>query len=384
MTRSSMHSVNVVRRLPPRLILTSVSLALSVATSYAQTTDSQQPAQQPGSQAPTGDVQIKEIKKLSKISLVVLDKNCPDIVQPYKLVDNVASIGAFSLKESVKTGLEFLKNAVQSGPKEGRAKDELSDSTKLAAKQLNWLPMNAETLYGKKSHETETNLLDRKSKLGEKYYPVADEILNKILSTIKEKHEYAFQLYVLKNLTRNALARPGGYLYLDQGLLESPAVLPKAYFALAHEISHVLQRHETKELQGAVVDSITGKKQLMQVMQNVGNDPSVILAHVKVGKDIFSQHHSDQELQSDSCAVRLLSRVLPDRQELANTIDAFVQDLPPPEPSTPRSTPKNDAEKLAGFGHEIVDTPLKRHPNTQERSANLRGIYQEVLKTDGP
>ena len=127
---------------------------------------------------------------------------------------------------------------------------------------------------------------------------------------------------------------------------------------------------------------MTTKDDLMKVMRNVQNDPAVILANVKRGKDVFSQHHADQELQSDSCAARLLSRVLPDRSELGKTLDAFLNDLPPPETITPRAAPQNDAEKLALVGHDVVNTPLKRHPSTQERTVNLRGIYNEISKTE--
>lgn len=371
-----------------RLIVATILAVHSSCEVYAQTQPPKNAqSQQEGQQNPnkgSDDVQIKEIKKVSKISLVVLDKNCPDIVQPYKLVDNVASIGAYSIKEGTKAAIGVIAGMFRGKPSKEPGKDELWDSAKLAAKQFNWLPMKAEVAYGAKSHETETNVLERTSKAGEKYYPIADELLKKILSTISEKHEYNFQLFILKNDEHNAVARPGGFLYLDQGLLVSPELLPKAHFALAHEISHVLQRHETKELQSAVVDSMTSKKQLLDVMQKVNKEPAVILDHVKVGKDIFSQHHSDQELQSDSCAVRLLSRVFPERRELANTVNVFLKDLPSPEPTPPRVAPQTDAEKLAALGHDVVNTPLKRHPTTTERTANLQSIYQEILKGGGP
>src|SRR5262245_26797685 len=40
----------------------------------------------------------KEITKTSKHASVVLDRNCPDIVQPYKLQDNATSLAMFSVK----------------------------------------------------------------------------------------------------------------------------------------------------------------------------------------------------------------------------------------------------------------------------------------------
>lgn len=382
-------------RIRQGLKISAASLLLGVATSCAQvpTSDDPQPEEQPAVKAPHIDAPVREIKApgsnapvreiktVSHISLVVLDKHCPDIVQPYELTDNIASLAVFSVKEAAKGAVGAVKGLFGGGrTTNAPGKSAILDSVRLAAKQLNWLPMAAEKLYGAKLHEEEINVLPRESSLGRKYYPLADAMLSKILSGIHEKHDYEFQLFILKSAERNAVARPGGYLYMDQGLLSSPAGLRKAYFALAHEIAHVLQRHETKELQGTIVDSITAKDQLLQVMSKAGSNPKIILEHVKAKKDIYSKHHADQELQSDSCAARLLDRMLPDHKELASTLDAFIKEMPRAEPSAPKRPPKDDAEKLAAISHDIVNTPLRRHPNTQERFENLRSIFQEIVK----
>lgn len=327
-----------------------------------------------------GDVRPKEITKVAPRASVVLDKNCPDIVQPYKLTDNLMSLGLFGAKAAAadfgkQIGALFtpgkapVNTAVGSG---------ISASTKLAAKQLNWLPMRAEVAFGQRSHKQETAILDRDSKLGNKYYPIADKMLEEVLAGVGQPHDYAFKLFILKNSTRNAIARPGGFLYLDQGLLDNPAQRPKAYFALAHEVAHVLQRHETKELQSTVVDSISLKDDLFKTISSAKSDPNAILAHLKVEKNRFTQHHIDQELQADSCAVRLLSRALPDQKALATSLNAFLNDLSKPERKPPLPPPQSDEEKLTRSLHEIVDTPVKRHPNNEERQQNLRSIYAEI------
>jgi predicted Zn-dependent protease len=71
----------------------------------------------------------------------------------------------------------------------------------------------------------------------------------------------------------NAMARPGGFLYVDQGLLSDSKAKLKARFALAHEVAHVLQRHETKELQGLIVDSFTAKDEMQKAILNAKKDP---------------------------------------------------------------------------------------------------------------
>ena len=335
----------------------------------------------------TSGVHIKEINKVAPKASMVLDKNCPEIVQPYKLTDNLASVTAFGLKEGVHAGIDMLgsglMNLMQGQPVGSVRSDAargIPASTKLAAKQLNWLPMSAELLYGEQLHQEETNILDRGHKLGKKYYPVADKMLQEILSQVDQQHEYEFKLFILKNAGGNAVARPGGFLYIDQGLIDNPTKHPKAYFALAHEVAHVLQRHETKELQSMVIDSVSDTKDLLKIMSGVRNNPSVILAHVKLEKDLFTRHHIDQELQADSCAVKLLSLVFSDAQGLPNSIKAFLKDLPQAELDKPAPPPQSDLERVAASVHDIVNTPVKRHPNSQERMQNLNAIYAEIQR----
>ena len=337
---------------------------------------------QPVSDQTGADIHPKEITKLAPKASVVLDKNCPDLVQPYKLTDNIASLGLFSAKQAIGDlgkQMQSMLGGNKTAPQAPGA--GISASTKLAAKQLNWLPMSAEVMYGQKLHDQETAILDRESKLGKKYYPVADKMLQDILSNIGQPHEYKFKLYILKNSTRNAIARPGGFLYMDQGLIDNPVQHPKAYFALGHEVAHVLQRHETKELQSMVVDSISVKDDLLKTISSAKSDPNAILARVKAEKNQFTQHHVDQELQADSCATRLLSRALPDQQAVANSLNAFLKDLSPPATTPPQTPATSDAEKLGQSVHDVVNSPIKRHPNTQERLQNLRAIYAEIASS---
>jgi hypothetical protein len=103
-----------------------------------------------GKAAPSGkgfsDVRIKEITKVAPMASVVLEKNCPSIVEPYRLTDNVASLGAFSFKQGVESiGAEFGKLFGAESPAPAN-QTRISTSTRLAAKQLNWLPMSAEVL----------------------------------------------------------------------------------------------------------------------------------------------------------------------------------------------------------------------------------------------
>lgn len=329
----------------------------------------------------------REPKSTSPAS-VVLNRHCPGLVQPYKLTDNVGSVlsGAFS------SGLDVLeqkifkdrKNPRRPGnqPPEPQVKPPaILDTVKASAKQMNWLPMSAEVVYGEQLHKEETNLLDRESRPGKKHYPAADKILESLLATIEEEHEYEFKVFVLKNASRNALARPGGFVYLDEGLLENVSPESKVHFALAHEIAHVLQRHETKELQSTLIDSVSTTQDLIKLVRGVRNKPDFVLTQIKMEKNLFTRHHVDQELQADSCAVRMLGRMFSNPRELAAALNAFLRDLPPDDPPvSPAAAPRSEAARMTGTVQELVDNPVKRHPTNRERYQNLRTIYDEIVR----
>ena len=325
-------------------------------------------------------IRPKEIKEFSKVASVMLEKNCPQVVQPYRLTDNFATLGVVGVKQELGNMGNRLVEAFSGRSAPTTKPDNSLASVKLAAKQLNWLPMSAEKLYGERQHNLSADdILRRESTLGKKFYPIADRMLAEVLSGVKDAHNYQFQLFILKNSNTNALALPGGYLHLDQGLLADPAQHPKAYFAIAHEVGHVLQRHETIELQSRIVDSFTAKDDLMKTIGSVNSNPQAILSRVKAQKNQFTRHHMDQELQADSCATRMLTQVLP-AQQVAKLIDAFLKNLPPEQPTKPAPAPKSDAERLVESAHDVVDMPIARHPNPAERQQNLRAISSELAK----
>lgn len=350
-------------------------LALAILTSACSTPKLSNPFS-----SQEGPQHIKDIDSLPPRALVVLDRHCAELVQPYRLTDNFASLTVFGMQEGLKAVPGQLSRLLGGGGSQAAASsDKLGESAKLAAKQLNWLPMNAEVMYAERQHQSrQDELLARDSKQGRKYYPAADKMLSDILASIHEPYDYQFKLFIVKSDNHNALALPGGYLYLDKGLLSTPQMQKKAYFALAHEISHVLQRHETKEMQSLVVDSFSVKSDLLTVMKNAQGNPKAVVDRVKLEKGQFTRHHVDQELQADSCAVKMLSRVYPDRQLLAESINAFISDLPATQGASASKAASNQTVAMAGDVEDIVKSPAMRHPNTQERKANLQAIYQEV------
>ena len=298
------------------------------------------------------------------------------------------------LPKSASTGSALATVPGQAVPTQSGApqQSDISNDLRRMIKQLDWLPMAAEVEYGRRDHERALDdILDRDSKEGRKLYPIADALLKDILSKVDEPVGYNFQLFILKTDDHNAIARPGGFVYLDAGLIKNPKLRPKAQFALAHEVGHVLQRHETLELQGLIVDSFAFKKELLEAINSMKGNPSTVLAKVKLEKHQYVRYHLDQELQADSCSARLLGRVYDDAPALARSLQAFIEDLPPEGAIAPgvgvasadtTATPANktviEVQKVTSVTEEIVNEPVNSHPSSGERRANLTAMYTEL------
>lgn len=311
---------------------------------------------------------------------VVLDKNCPTIVKPYRIEDNLVEIVRQAAPSAVDDAKGWLSKILGNG--DAPLGTGFTSAVKVAAKRTNWLPMDAEVAYGAQGNLEQSPIVDRDSAAGRGLYAISDELLAGITGAIGEPHDYHFNLQVLGNDSRNGFALPGGFVYVDAGLISQQQYRSKAYFAVAHEIAHVLQRHETKELQARVIDSFSSGRELLATIKQVNSDPYVILLHVKAEKNRFTQHHIDEELQADSCAVRILARALPDRSALEAALRTFIVDLPKvqevaPAPAASRGT---KVDVMIADVDEIVNTPVARHPTNAERERNLQSMLDEISR----
>ena len=175
---------------------------------------------------------------------------------------------------------------------------------------MNWLPMDQEVSFGKMKYEdrlkNDTNLIER-SRRGrvKRMYAKADALLAKALSHVTEDYPYKFNVVLINSEEINAEALPGGYLYVNTGVLDSDI----GSLVISHEIAHVLKRHQTKELQARLIDSVETVKDIKDLLSksSKGGDLKTYFRPLVVSKQI-THFSKQQELQSDACGVRIVAR----------------------------------------------------------------------------
>lgn len=318
-------------------------------------------------------------RKTITLSSVEGDGKCTQMVAPYEVTSNLGELMRVGATEGIKSlGSLFAQSA--GGPATGKHK--ISEPVRAAAIRMNWLPMALEVAYGEHylGVMRDGGMLLERGGGNAKLYAQADALLASAVQNVKEPHPYNFQIHIRASNDGNALALPGGFLFLDANLLRNAKNQNLVQLALAHEIAHVLRRHETRALQARIVDTLSltgGVTDLLNQLQDITRGSNEILKLIVSSKLQFERHKIDQELQSDACAVRLAQGMLNDDARLYAAVSDLLASLPAPMKTTDpayQSVASNKLEDVAA----IIERPVDRHPSTGERQALLNAVLQEL------
>ena len=330
----------------------------------APSTDSAAPA----SNAQAGDataIKLKDFTPGSKLPANWNDTHCKNLVEPFGMTDAAMSLAKFKAESEGRTFIDKLTGTSSARP---NTRSEIRD----AARRLNWLPMPLEIQIGQQMHEGQNDLL-RDAKGGKEPYARARAILADVVTQVKEPNPYQFQIFVTKLSGGNAESAPGGFIYVDKDVVEKASDEPRARFVIAHEVSHVLQRHRTRETQMRLSDGVDSLEDLGKLMTSVQGGSTDILKKGLDLKRLYVRHSEEQELQADGCAVRLVGAMSRDRTETITSINAFIQTLPKPTP--PVRAEKQTAETAIV---ELSDGQFSRHPSTEQRTKNLNLVLADL------
>jgi len=131
--------------------------------------------------------------------------------------------------------------------------------------------------------------------------PLLDSYLNGIIKKIgdaSQRPQWPYQVKVVNSASVNASAIPGGFLYIQRGLLQFVNDENEMVGAMAHEVGHVVARHTTNQL----VLSFMARNLYEKVKKNIFLDnqviaeviealggPVVLLAQLKYSRDNESE-----------------------------------------------------------------------------------------------
>jgi predicted Zn-dependent protease len=138
---------------------------------------------------------------------------------------------------------------------------------------------------------------------------VADYIqaLGDSIARHTSRADLAWHFYVVNSDEVNAFALPGGFIYVNRGLIRRAQKMDQLAGALGHEIGHVVRRHSVQQMKSAARTNIGIA--LACTLTNICSNAAGQVAIQVGGSAVFARHSRKDETEADQEAVGNVLRV---------------------------------------------------------------------------
>jgi predicted Zn-dependent protease len=189
--------------------------------------------------------------------------------------------------------------------------------------------------------------------------PQVHRYINELGNTIQRQpgnRDIPYTFYVVNSEEVNAFAVPGGFVYINRGLIERTDNLAELAGVVAHEIGHVEARHSAEMLERLQAAQVgVGIASIL-----LGAPPSGLAgAAVDIGAQAyFARHSREAENEADAIAVRILPSAGIDPTGLVTFFLELIEER--------QRTPSR------------LEQWFSTHPLTEERIANVRALIRAL------
>ncbi len=165
-------------------------------------------------------------------------------------------------------------------------------------------------------------------------------LLGETIARTADDRSLDWQFYVVDSREVNAFAVPGGFIYVNRGLIERTTEMSQLAGVLGHEIGHVTMRHSVKQMQAAQKANVG--LSLACILTSVC-ESQVAGAAVQIGGGaLFAKFSRDDEREADRAGIEFVMRagidphgspemfriLLNERQRSPGSLDAWFRTHP--------------------------------------------------------
>src|SRR5437868_11540855 len=143
---------------------------------------------------------------------------------------------------------------------------------------------------------------------------VTDALVNQYINTlgmelarVADTRGLEWHFYVVNSPEVNGFAVPGGYIYVNRGLIERATKMDQVAGVLGHEIGHVTHRHSVKQMEqqnGAQI-GLTVACVLQPAVCNSGLGSAALNV---VGQAVFARFSRQDEAQADQAGIEYTTK----------------------------------------------------------------------------
>jgi predicted Zn-dependent protease len=282
------------------------------------------------------------------------DRRCDQLFEVADVTGNAATL----VPAVTATALGLGTRDVQAVLKDERLRNGVKN-------QL-WMPAEAEARLAKSAHaemvakqqvidEDDLNAMDRAA------LAKIRSVVDQLAAQLPAGQPYRFEVYLTGEDEANARALPGGLIYVSKAAARGSGEL--LTILLAHEVAHVTKRHQSRWVQGRLVDSATSIDQLLNLLRGNQEVISATMAQAGGLNARFARFSADQELEADACAVRL--GAAQPAFDVRAGVDAFLGMIEK-EGGGKKARAAGDSELKFSFD--------AAHPSYDERARTMHGL----------
>jgi len=178
-------------------------------------------------------------------------------------------------------------------------------------------PVFASQLFGNLSPAQEVELGRQAAAEVERQVPIVNDRsvqayvdrLGRRLAANSGRTDIPYRFRIINDKQANAFALPGGFIYVNRGIVQLARNESELAGVLAHEIAHVAERHSLDQIKKAqtlglglgLLEMLLGRSR--NTAENIG-----ALAANMVAQGVFFKYSRDAEREADQRAVAILRR----------------------------------------------------------------------------
>lgn len=181
-------------------------------------------------------------------------------------------------------------------------------------------------------------------------------VLGDSIAKLSDDRNLDWHFFVVDAKEVNAFAVPGGFIYVNRGLIERAEKLDQLAGVLGHEIGHVTHRHSVKlmeKAQGANLGVAVGC-----ILLNVCQSQAVAAGVNLAGSIVFAKFSREDEAEADEAGVQYVTRAGIDPRGIPEMFQILLQER--------RSAPS------------AVEGWFATHPTEESRIADTQAMIDKV------
>lgn len=178
------------------------------------------------------------------------------------------------------------------------------------------------------------------------------------------RRDIEYQFKVIDSPEVNAFALPGGFIYVNRGLIQKAENESELAGVLAHEIGHVVGRHSVDQVKRAQIAGL-GLGVLDRILGGRGTAAGIAnLASQMVAGGAFMKFSRDAEREADRLGARNLYEAGFDPRGMVT----FFEKLDAMRKSDPN----------------VIEAFFATHPSPDERARNVSDLIESFPSREGP